>query len=411
MRGTIDDILTVFVAELLRRIRSRAFIIGLLMGLVALFAITRLPFLMVSAYQSSKTVVIVGDPRLASAAKPLVERDYDVSALLDPQSVTPRLLRKYDAAAAIVLSTKNGGLDVTVDTRDPSSLSVGSIRRDLLPLQLQVAMHRTASDIDALSTIPVAVRTIGSKFTSTAQAQTAQGVAYTLIFFLYILILGNSQLVTTSVAEEKSSRIAELLVASVDPSALLAGKVFAGAVLAVIQLVVWLVAGVAFGGGVGPRAAAVAAANPFSLGGIGQVISPMVVIAFLLFFIIGFLQLSTVLAAFASLVNRTEDLGSIIGPLVLSLVTALFVSMAALGAPEASWAVGASFVPLFAPFVMFARIAVSDVPAWQIVLSLAINLVALWLIAIFAGKLYRVGMLLYGRTPKLTQILTVLRSH
>jgi ABC-2 type transport system permease protein len=407
----IGDVQTVFVAELLRRIRSRAFLVGLVMGLFALFAITRLPFLIGSAYAGAKTIVIVANPALGAAAKPLLERDYNVGAVLAPQPVTAALLRERGAAAAIALSIgKSGGLQAAIDARDPSELSVGAIRRDLLPLQFQVVMHRSASEIAAISDIPVTVRTTGSKFSSTAQAQTAQGIAYTLIFFLYVLILGNSQLVTTSVAEEKSSRIAELLVASVEPSSLLAGKVLAGAVLAIVQLGVWMLAGFVFGGGASVRAEAVGA-NPFSLVGIGQVISPAVLVAFLLFFIIGFLQLSTVLAAFASLVNRTEDLGSIIGPLVLSLVIALFIAMAALGAPESGWAIAASFVPLFAPFVMFARIAVSEVPVWQILASLAINMAALALIAIFAGKLYRIGMLLYGRAPKLTQILTVLRSQ
>jgi ABC-2 type transport system permease protein len=135
-----------------------------------------------------------------------------------------------------------------------------------------------------------------------------------------------------------------------------------------------------------------------------------VLVGFLVYFIIGFLQLSTLLAGCASLINRTEDLGSINGPLMIPIVAALFIAMAALGAPDASFAVVTSMVPLLSPFVMFARIAVSNVPLWQIGLSLSINLVALYFIAILAGKIYRVGMLLYGRAPRLSQIWHVLRT-
>jgi ABC-2 type transport system permease protein len=135
-----------------------------------------------------------------------------------------------------------------------------------------------------------------------------------------------------------------------------------------------------------------------------------VAITFILFFVIGLLQLSTMFAAVASLVNRTEDLGSIATPLIFAVITALFIAIGALGAPDAPWAVASSFIPLISAFVMFARIAVGNVPAWQLILSLGINLAALWFIAILSGKIYRVGMLLYGRTPKFSQIWSVIRS-
>ena len=108
--------------------------------------------------------------------------------------------------------------------------------------------------------------------------------------------------------------------------------------------------------------------------------------------------------------NRTEDIGSISTPLIFAVIAALFVAIAALGTPDAPWAVTCSFIPLISSFVMFARIAVGNVPLWQLILSLGINVVALWFIAMFAGKVYRVGMLLYGRTPKFSQIWSVIRS-
>ena len=123
-------------------------------------------------------------------------------------------------------------------------------------------------------------------------------------------------------------------------------------------------------------------------------VSSTIGLGFLLFFIVGFLQLSMVLAALASLINRTEDSGSVSVPLAIPIITALLVAVAALDVPDAPWVVVMSFVPLIAPFVMFARIAVSDVPFGQMVISLEINVVALCLIAIGAGKVYRVGMLL-----------------
>jgi len=134
------------------------------------------------------------------------------------------------------------------------------------------------------------------------------------------------------------------------------------------------------------------------------------VVAFLAFFIIGFLQLATLFAGAASLINRTEDLGSITFPLVMPVVAAFIIAIAALSSPDAPLAVVCSYVPLLAPFVMFARIAVSNVPLWQVAASVGINLVALYAIAVLAGKIYRVGMLLYGRSPSLRQVWSVIRS-
>jgi ABC-2 type transport system permease protein len=404
----IGDLGVVFAAELLRRIRSRIFVMGLAIGVLMIVAFMKLPEIFAGSMQSSSTIVIVADPAIAAHAKTLLSHDYTVAATLPPQPVTAQLLRAHGAAAALVLTAGSRGLSVHIYARDPSAMSRGQIRRDLFPLELGSALHQSAQRIADYEKYPIGISTIDSKFASSEAAQAAQGVAYTLIFFLYILILMNSQFVMTSVAEEKTSRIAELLVASVSPSVLLVGKVGAGAVLAFVQLAVWIGAGLLISGGSPPPNMS---ENPFSLGGVLDVLTPGVLIAFLLFFVLGFLQVSTMLAAFASLVNRTEDLGGMAMPVILPIVAALMISLPALASPDAPWAVGFSFVPLFAPFVMFARIAVSDVPLWQVLTSLAINVAAVWLIAIFGGKLYRVGMLLYGRTPKFGQILTIMRSN
>jgi ABC-2 type transport system permease protein len=410
----IADLFTVFQAELARRVKSRAFVIGLVIGMLGIVLFTRLPALVGNAFSGSNAIVLIAPAQIAGRAQSLLTEDYNIHATLPPgTTVSPSLLESNKATAAIVLETKADGLHVSVFAHDPGSTGKRDINHDLLPLQLQLVTHRAPADVTSMMTIPITIKTVASKFASSDQALAARGIAYMLIFFLYILILVNSQLVTSSVAEEKTSRIAELLVASVNPSALLGGKILAGAVIALLQMTVWIGVGVLTGGSSPSSGAAPAAPDAnsiFSLSGLFDVITPWTLAAFFLFFVIGFLQLSMVFAAFASLINRTEDLGSITGPLVIPVVAGLFVAIAALGEPDASWAVITSMIPIVAPFIMFARIAVSNVPVWQVGLSLAINFAALYLIAIFAGKIYRVGMLLYGRAPKLSQVWSVIRS-
>jgi ABC-2 type transport system permease protein len=133
-------------------------------------------------------------------------------------------------------------------------------------------------------------------------------------------------------------------------------------------------------------------------------------LSFIALFALGFLQFSMLFAGIGSLINRTEDLGSVSMPIIIPVVGGFLAAIATLEMPDAPWAIVMSFVPLISPFVLFARIAVSDVPAGQLAAGLIVNLLAAWFIALMAGKLYRVGMLLYGRPPSLKQVWSVIRS-
>ncbi|MGH7684526.1 MAG: ABC transporter permease, partial [Vulcanimicrobiaceae bacterium] len=250
------------------------------------------------------------------------------------------------------------------------------------------------------------VEGVGGRYTTVESANFARGVATFLVMLLYIVVLINSQMLTSSVAEEKTSRIAELLVAAVPPSALLAGKVLATGASGILQLAVWSAAGFAL---VGRGGDAHQAASETVLEILGA-LTPPIVVAFIGFFIIGFLQYSLLFASVASLITRTEELGSVTFPLALPAIAALLIAQFGTDVPNAPPVVITSFVPLLSPFVMFVRMLMSDVPAWQVALSFALNIAVLAAIVPLAGKLYRIGLLLYGRAPKLTQIWTVLKS-
>ena len=403
----------VYAAEIARRIKSRPFIVGLLVGILGITLLTKLPSFLDRTITSSNAVVLVGDASLTARAKPLLADSYHILATLPAQPVDDDLLKSRHASAAIALAGTPSGLRVMVYAHDPASIREATLRRELLPLQLELATHRSAAAVRGISDIPIRIEAVASKFASAGQAAAAKGIAYTLIIFLYLLILLNSQLVISSVAEEKTSRIAELLVASVNPTALLIGKILASATLGFLQLAVFVGTAVYLGSGGSSGAAHVQSGSSeqlFSLSSALDVITPWIVLAFLAFFLIGFLQLATLFAGAASLINRTEDLGSITLPLVMPVVAAFLIAIVALDAPDTPLVVVTSYVPLLAPFVMFARIVVSNVPFWQIALSLAINVAALWGIAVLAGKIYRVGMLLYGRSPSLRQVWSVIRS-
>jgi ABC-2 type transport system permease protein len=319
-------------------------------------------------------------------------------------------LKAHKAASWIALERDpRGGLQFDIYSSNPNATTPKTIANDLTSLNISVATSLPRGRVHELLRIPYAVHDLSTRFATPHDAAAAWTVSYLLLLVLYMLILINGQLVMASVVEEKTSRIAELLVASISPIPLLYGKIAAAAAAGIIQMVCWILAAAFFGAGGAHGGAAASSAAP-SFGGLAGLVSPVEAIAFVVLFLFGFLQYSLLFAAVGSLINRTEDLGSVSLPIVLPIIAGLVLSMSALQAPDSTWATVASFVPLLSPFVLFARVAMSDVAPWQIGLGFAMNLAAVWLIASFAGKLYRVGMLLYGRPPSLAQIWNVLRT-
>lgn len=410
----MNEFVTVLSAEIMRRIRSRPFLVGVVLGIFAIALMIKAPALLAgSLSHAGDSIVLAGPPALTSRASQLLAKDFEIEATTtktDAPSIA-YLDAHNKAGALVVLGVRAKHLTISVFARNLSFVNRKTLKTDLIPLNLAMATSASVGTIDLSMNIPVDVHGIDSKFANEQGSDAAQAIAYTLLFFLYISILINSQLVMTSVAEEKTSRIAELLIASVNPSALLAGKIAAAAVLAIIQMASWLVVGYLLTATASPTAhqGSVHSASA-GFGVMATSITQMDVIAFISYFVLGFLQLSTLFAAFASMINHTEDLGSVQMPLVMPVVGALFVAIYALGFPNSPLVIVTSFIPIIAPFTMFARIAVSTVPLWQITASLLINMAAVYFIAVAAGKIYRVGMMLYGRPPKFSQMWATLRS-
>ncbi len=406
----------IFSAEFVRRMRSRAYIAGSVIGALSIVALTVLPTILASVMTgSSRRVVLAAPPALAAAAKQALANDYEVTAVVPALRGTPSaafLDGRGRASALVAVASERGGLRVDAYVRDPS-LVRESLARDLGHLQLALALGVPASRVTADALVHVDVHDISGRFADTSAADAAKGVAYLFVILLYLAILLNAQAIMTSVAEEKTSRIAELLVAMLDPAQLLAAKILAAAATSFIQLAVWLVVGLGSGRIVAALAPQMASGGvaPSTTTLLGKVdVAPAEILALVAFFIVGFAQYGVLYAAAASLINRTEDLGSVAGPLVVPVVFAFVLAIVGLGVPNSPAVVATSMIPLLSPFVMFTRIATSAVPAWQVVLSFALDVAAAVLFAWLAGKIYRVGLLLYGRPPSLRQVIATLRA-
>ena len=417
MNASANELKLVFMAEILRKLRSRFFWLATIGGALGIALIIQAPLFFSGVVRSStNTIVLAGPQALRAQAITLIEarKSYHVVASLAtlPPSVTARYLDAHGhAGAAIALSAPANRLQLDIYPRDLSAFD-GAEFRDLAPLAAALQTGLDPARIASALKIKRTLHAIDTKFVDGRSATIAHGIAFGLVLMLYLAIILASQSVMAAVAEEKTSRIAEILVATIEPANLLAGKTFAAAAIALVQIILWMVTAAAFL----PNVAATLGATTHRATGTSDAsaifgrIDPFEIVAFFAFFILGYLQYATIYAAAASLISRTEDLASVTTPVLIPVVGAFFVAQFALLQPESPIVVACGFVPLLSPFVMFTRIAISSVPWWQTAIAIGIDFVTVIVCFWAAGRVYRVGMLLYGKLPSPAQIFATLRS-
>lgn len=229
---------------------------------------------------------------------------------------------------------------------------------------------------------------------------------YIMIFALYMVILLYGQMVATNVATEKSSRAMELLITSAKPTSMMFGKVIASCLAGLIQLVA--VFGSAF---------LFFNLNRASWSGNAVITSifdmPLDLLAYmLLFFVLGFFIYAFLYGAIGSTASKVEDINTSVMPLTMLFIIAFVVVMFSMGSGSVDnpAMIVCSYVPFTSPMAMFTRIAMSTVPVYEILISVAILIASVLGVGVLSAKIYRVGVLLYGTPPKLGAILKAIEK-
>ena len=229
---------------------------------------------------------------------------------------------------------------------------------------------------------------------------------YIMIFALYMVILLYGQMVATNVASEKSTRAMEVLITSAKPTSMMFGKVIASCLAGLLQLV--CVFGSAF---VFYQLNREYWSNPV----IASIFDmPLNLLLFmLLFFVLGFFIYAFMFGAVGSTASKLEDINTSVMPITMLFIAAFMVTMFSMSSGNVDNILMkiCSFIPFTSPMAMFTRIAMSTVPWYEILLSVLILLGSVFGIGVLAARIYRVGVLLYGTTPKIGNIIkSVLRS-
>ncbi|MEI5906437.1 ABC transporter permease [Bacillus spongiae] len=227
----------------------------------------------------------------------------------------------------------------------------------------------------------------------------ARGLVYVLLFFIYFAVILYAQMIAMDVANEKSSRVMEILISSVSPVQQMFAKILGIGLLGLTQMTIWL--------GLG-YFALTKGENGLS-GGFFEFMGfsntpPQTIIYAIVFFLLGYFLYATLAALLGSLVSRVEDVQQMSMPMIFLIMIGFFIAMFGLSNPESSFVTITSYIPFFTPMVMFLRIGMLNIPVWEIGLSISILVGTIIALAIFGAKVYRGGVLIYGKSSSLKDI-------
>lgn len=422
-----DQILTIARREYLTRIKTKGFWIATLVLPLAMAALVVLPSLFLARTKATHRMTIVdavggvGDrvaAELAAAevtatAGPVggIEGDREPETARFEVAVAAAEADAARQTAALDARVLAGEIDSWIRL-DAASLVAGrvdyraeSVSNFLTQRRLERALSRVFAEtrlaaegydaarvVELTQAVDLTTLKVTAEGTSEEEGMSGFLLAYLLFFLLYLVVAIYGGLVMNGVLEEKSSRIVEVLLATTTPKELLYGKLFGIGAAGLTQLAVW-VAAIAL-----LTAPGVASALAFGDGVIPQV-APMVLVHFLFHFLLGFFLFSAMYAAIGAATNSVQEAQPLTGIVVPFLIAPMLFMVTVINDPDSTLAVVLSLIPTFTPLLMMLRIAVKSPPLWQIALGYALT--TLFVVALMAAcaRVYRIGILMYGKRP------------
>lgn len=426
--------------EYLERVRTKWFAIATLLGPVLFLALTVLPILFVSRTKASvdstnidiidATGVGLGERVAAqltdsASVRPTVtipaQGDVAAAESLATRAVMGKSRQGYLILDSLTLQGSKARYAGRNTTTVPDMNRVGNaVDKAVLALRLE-STGFTQARIDSLTRVDVRL----DKTQLSDKGREKSGAGSTILglivaFLLYLVLVLYGQTVLRSVIEEKTTRVAEVVISSVRPEVLLAGKIIGIGGVAVTQMGVWIASSLWITAQVVPmvmknRAPVAGASAADSLARTNDLMSSMpsfsigLIVALLLFFVLGFIFYSCLYAAVGSTVNSESEAQQASTPVVMLLVlSAVFIQPVAL-APQSTLSAVMSMLPFSAPIMMPMRMSLTSVPAWQVAVSLLGMVLACVAAIWFSARIYRVGLLMYGKRPSLKELFKWLR--
>ncbi len=420
--------------EYMERVKKKSFIITTILMPMLLLVLMALPAIIMNYVDSSATTVSVIDnssmilpqlkntesltfrPATDATVDSALTRDGIDAVLVIPENILTgnRSGLKYYANGPSSVGTETGIVDQInsiIETERLKGYNIANLDDILESVKSNVSLTTVRADKD-------------SEESNSSMFSYGVGIGMTFVLYMFLLIYG--QMVMTSIIEEKGNRVLEVVVSSVKPAQLMMGKIVGVALVAVTQMVIWGILLALMSAYLLPAlmpadamvdVAAVQSGNFDSIsdqssieiiqavGMLGNVSHILSLIALMtVFLVFGFLLYSSIFAAVGSSVDNIQDASQLTSFAVFPIIFGLIFAMVAAADPMGSVAFWMSMFPLTSPMVMVARIPFG-IPAWEIALSLVLLAIGFIAMVWLAGKIYRVGIFMYGKKPSIKELI------
>jgi ABC-2 type transport system permease protein len=416
--------------EYLVRVRTRAFIILTLLAplIMAFFAIGPSAIMFMGSSRAKNVVLVTSDPQIGERIKRNLEAVDTTLPKEERGSRRPGLAQYKVELSSDLSSSGRSVLEARLEhkeidgfiwldadaisnrtipyvTRGATGFTEGpQIRTAVRDVFLNDLLKGKGLNDDEIARVTKGYSVDTVRHSPGRAKGTNEGAQFFSIFFLgffmYMTTLMYGMNVMRSVMEEKNSKIMEVLMASLNTSELLAGKILGVAAVGLTQVLVWVLMGV------------FAAVGPIALlaEGIRNTnFSLMTGIYFLIFFLLGYLLYSSMFASIGAIVNSEQEAQQIQFFVMLPIMLSFFFSLYAINSPSDPKSVIVSLIPFATPMVMYTRVVAEMPPLWQVLLSIFLTAFSALFVTWLSSRIYRIGVLMYGKRPTLPEILKWLR--
>jgi ABC-2 type transport system permease protein len=434
-------ILSVIKREYIQIVRTKGFIIGTILGPVLMAGMFVVPMMVASmtvAKQETIGVVDLSREIFLDLDKKLGEEEYMLrggfrryvlkkfelsaggSVIELKKSLNAKVLNKElsayilipehvlgdEAVVAAVQEAGSGDNDIEYVSQHTTDFEkLGSLNSALNSVIIEKRLKREGLDPEKISQFIQRVRLKPIKVTKKGEEEDTMGtfwVSYFLALIIFMSIFIYGSVIMRGVIEEKSSRVIEVILSSMRPFQLMLGKILGIGAVGLTQFSIWAIFGLAV---TSYSMSFIPAGVEISL----VSIPTYVFIYFVIFFILGYFLYATFYAAVGSMVNSEKEAQQLMMPISMLFILPMFLLIFVIRSPESGLSVFLSLFPLFTPSIMMLRIAVLLPPFIQIGASIVLLILSVLLMTWLAAKIYRVGVLMYGKPPKFAEIVRWIR--
>lgn len=392
--------------EYLERVRSKGFIISTILIPILMSGFIVIPIVTTFLSRDSKTVVAIYDAtgKYQSAIEAAFEKQETLSMIWvdwEKESEREATLKGIEAGKItgyLLLKESSGKLEAIYTAKNILDFSINrKIESTIQKAISRLALKNKGFTDDEIAVLekPIELRT--QKISGSSQgdkgALSEFLLAYVMVILIYGTLLTYGITVMSSVMEEKSSKVMEVLIASVKPFELMVGKVVGIGLVAFTQYLIWAVIALLL-------SAMSLQYNPkFQFE-----ISPLLLVYFVLYFVLGYLIYATLYAAVGSAFENSQDAQPLTTPITFLVIIPIVAMNYVISQPDSAVSIALSLIPFFSPILMMGRLTITDVPLWQVLLSIGLMAGTFYVVMLFSAKVYRIGVLMYGKKPSLAEI-------